>query len=162
MKSFREPQFEGLLKLLRDSDAAVANLNSDGVSVLLGNGVRLTNALNLVAGAFAGEGGEGEWTRVRERVRQGSRLGEALADTPEISPVAVRMLRIGEETGDVPGALENIANTYENELGISLRVLMNLIEPVMIVVMAVGVGFLLFSVLSAMFTITSNIGMSRQ
>ena len=56
------------------------------------------------------------------------------------------------------GRTKNIADTYENELSIALRVMTNLIEPAMIIVMAVGVGFLLFSVLSAMFAITSNIG----
>ena len=60
-------------------------------------------------------------------------------------------------SGDVPGALENIAETYENELTLQLRVMTNLIEPVMIIVMAVGVGGLLFSILSAMFAITSSI-----
>ena len=70
------------------------------------------------------------------------------------------LLKIGEDTGDVPGSLENIANTYENELTISLRVLTNLIEPIMIIVMAIGIGFLLLSILSAMFAITSNIGTS--
>ena len=69
----------------------------------------------------------------------------------------VDLVKIGEETGDVPGALKNIADTYENELSISLRVLTNMIEPTMIIIMAVGVGFLLFSVLSAMFAITSSI-----
>jgi type II secretory pathway component PulF len=66
-------------------------------------------------------------------------------------------VKIGEETGDVPGALKNIADTYENELSISLRVMTNMIEPVLIITMAIGVGFLLLSVLSAMFAITSNI-----
>lgn len=51
-----------------------------------------------------------------------------------------------------------MAETYENELTIALRVMMNMIEPIMIIVIAVGVGFLLFSVLSAMFSITSNLG----
>jgi len=67
------------------------------------------------------------------------------------------LIKIGEETGDVPGALQNIAETYENELNIQLRAMTNLIEPAMIIIMAVGVGFLLFSVLSAMFAITSSI-----
>ena len=67
------------------------------------------------------------------------------------------MLFRSEETGDVPGALNNVAQTYENELSIALRVMTNLIEPAMIIVMALGVGFLLFSVLSAMFAITANI-----
>ena len=69
----------------------------------------------------------------------------------------IDLIRIGEETGDVPGALNNVAQTYENELSIALRVMTNLIEPAMIIVMALGVGFLLFSVLSAMFAITANI-----
>lgn len=70
----------------------------------------------------------------------------------------IDLIKIGEDTGDVPGALQNVAETYENELTIALRVMMNMIEPIMIIVIAVGVGFLLFSVLSAMFSITSNLG----
>ena len=66
-------------------------------------------------------------------------------------------MKIGEETGDVPGALQNVASTYESELNIALRVMTNLIEPAMIIVMAVGVGGLLFSILSAMFAITNSI-----
>ena len=57
----------------------------------------------------------------------------------------VDRIKIGEETGDVPGALQNLANTYENELSIALRVMTNLIEPAMIITMAIGVGFLLFA-----------------
>jgi len=50
-----------------------------------------------------------------------------------------------------------VADTYENELSIALRVMTNMIEPALIIVMALGVGFLLLSVLSAMFAITANI-----
>jgi type II secretory pathway component PulF len=69
----------------------------------------------------------------------------------------IDLIRIGEETGDVPGALRNVADTYENELATALRVMMNMIEPVMIVAMSLGVGFLLLSVLSMMFKMISNI-----
>ncbi|MDB6056011.1 MAG: type secretion system family protein, partial [Verrucomicrobiales bacterium] len=69
----------------------------------------------------------------------------------------VDLVKIGEETGDVPGALANLADTYESELNISLRVVTNMIEPAIIILMAVGVGFLLLSVLSAMFAITASI-----
>jgi len=69
----------------------------------------------------------------------------------------IDLVRIGEETGDVPSALQNVASAYENELTIALRVMTNLIEPTMIIVMAVGVGGLLFSILSAMFAITASI-----
>jgi type II secretory pathway component PulF len=71
----------------------------------------------------------------------------------------VDLIKIGEETGDVPGALHNLAETYESELQIGLRVMQNMIEPVIICFMAIGVGFLLVSVLSALFAMTSSISM---
>ena len=81
-----------------------------------------------------------------------------MAKSKVFPQLMIDLLRIGEDTGDVPGALQNLADTYESELTIALRVLTNLIEPAMIIVMALMVGFLLLSILSAMFAITSNIG----
>ena len=67
------------------------------------------------------------------------------------------LVRIGEETGDVPGALNNIADTYEGELEIGLRVMTQLIEPIMIIMIALVVGFLLLSLLLPMFRLISQI-----
>ena len=88
----------------------------------------------------------------------GKTIAQPLAKSRLFPQLMIDLLKIGEETGDVPGSLRNIADTYENELNIQLRVMTNLIEPAMIIMMAVIVGFLLFSILSAMFAITSNIG----
>ena len=93
----------------------------------------------------------------REDVTDGKTLAQPLAKSRLFPQLMIDLLRIGEETGDVPGALKNIAETYENELTIQLRIMTTLIEPAMIIVMAIGVGFLLFSVLSAMFKITASI-----
>jgi type II secretory pathway component PulF len=67
-------------------------------------------------------------------------------------------VRIGEETGDVPGALASLADTYEGELQIGLRAMTNLIEPLLIIIMSLGVGFLLISILMPMFNLISAIG----
>ena len=96
--------------------------------------------------------------RTREGVTDGKTIAEPLARSQVFPQLMIDLLKIGEETGDVPGSLENIADTYENELTLALRVLTNLIEPTMIICIAVGVGFLLYSVLSAMFAITRSIG----
>jgi type II secretory pathway component PulF len=69
----------------------------------------------------------------------------------------VDLIKIGEDTGDVPGSLANLADTYESELTIAMRVMTNMIEPVIICIMALGVGFLLVSILSALFAMTSQI-----
>ena len=70
----------------------------------------------------------------------------------------VDLIHIGEQTGDVPSSLENLAETYDNELTANLRVVTTLIEPVLIVFIAGAVGFMLVGVLQAMFKITSTIG----
>jgi type IV pilus assembly protein PilC len=70
----------------------------------------------------------------------------------------VDLVKIGEETGNVSDALNNVAETYENELNIALRVTTNLIEPVLIIGISAMVGFLLVAVLGAMFRMISNIG----
>ena len=72
----------------------------------------------------------------------------------------VDLVKIGEDTGDVAGALNNVAETYEGELNIALRVMTNLIEPTLIIAMAIVVGFLLVAVLGAMFSMISSIGTS--
>jgi type II secretory pathway component PulF len=95
--------------------------------------------------------------RTREEVTDGKTIAQPLARSKLFPQLMIDLLKIGEETGDVPGALNNLAETYENELTVALRVLTNLIEPALIIVMAVGVGGLLFSVLSAMFAITNSI-----
>ena len=68
------------------------------------------------------------------------------------------MLTVGEESGEVVPALKNIADTYEQELSRTLKVFTTLLEPAIIVFMAVVVGGIVLSILSAVFSITSGIG----
>jgi type II secretory pathway component PulF len=127
------------------------------LSTLLTNGVPVLTALKITEQIMPNSMVKEAIARTREEVTDGKTLAEPLARSKLFPQLMIDLVKIGEETGDVPGALQNIAETYENELAIALRVMTNLIEPAMIIVMAVGVGGLLFSVLSAMFAITSSI-----
>ena len=127
------------------------------LSTLLENGVPVLTALKITEQVIPNRLLKEAIARAREDVTDGKTLAQPLARSQVFPQLMVDLVKIGEETGDVPGALRNLADTYENELTIALRVLTNLIEPVLIIVMALGVGFLLLSVLSAMFAITSNI-----
>jgi type II secretory pathway component PulF len=95
--------------------------------------------------------------KTRADVTDGKTIAQPLARSKIFPQLMVDLLKLGEETGNVPVALKNIADTYENELNIALKVMTNLIEPVMIVCMAIGVVFLLVSLLQPMFTLTSSI-----
>src|SRR4029453_12654432 len=127
------------------------------LSTLLINGVPVLTALKITEEIIPNRVVKEAIARTREEVTDGKTIAQPLAHSKLFPQLMIDLLKIGEETGDVPGALENIAETYENELSIQLRVMTNLIEPAMIIVMAVGVGGLLFSILSAMFAITSSI-----
>ena len=128
------------------------------LSTLLHNGVPVLTALKITEEIMPNRVVKDAIAKTREEVTDGKTIAQPLARSKLFPQLMIDLLKIGEDTGDVPGALENVANTYENELTIALRVMTNLIEPAMIIMMAVGVGFLLFSVLSAMFAITSTIG----
>jgi type II secretory pathway component PulF len=128
------------------------------LGTLLQNGVPVLTALRITEQVISNRVLRAAIAGTREAVTDGKSLAQPLARCEVFPQLMIDLVRIGEETGDVSGALRNVAETYENELTIALRVMTNLIEPAMIIFMAVGVGFLLFSVLSAMFQITANLG----
>jgi type IV pilus assembly protein PilC len=127
------------------------------LSTLLINGVPVLTALKITEDIIPNIMVKQAIAVTREQVTDGKTIAQPLAASKLFPQLMIDLLKIGEETGDVPGALQNIAETYENELNIQLRVMTNLIEPAMIIIMAIGVGGLLFSVLSAMFAITSSL-----
>lgn len=127
------------------------------LSTLLINGVPVLTALKITEDIMPNRIVKEAIARTREDVTDGKTIAQPLGNSKLFPQLMIDLLKIGEETGDVPGSLQNIAETYENELNLQLRVMTNLIEPIMIIVMAVGVGGLLFSILSAMFAITSSI-----
>ena len=127
------------------------------LSTLLVNGVPVLTALKITEEIISNRIVKEAIAQTRDAVTDGKTIAQPLAKSKLFPQLMIDLLKIGEETGDVPGALQNIAETYENELTLQLRVLTNLIEPAMIIVMAVGVGGLLFSILSAMFAITNSL-----
>ena len=127
------------------------------LSTLLENGVPVLTALRITEQIIPNCVVKDAIGKTREEVTDGKTIAQPLGRSKVFPQLMVDLVKIGEDTGNVPGALKNVADTYENELAIALKVVTNMIEPVMIVCMAVGVGFLLLSVLSLMFAITSNI-----
>lgn len=125
---------------------------------LLQNGVPVLRALRITEDIMPNRILREALATTREAVTDGKTIAQPLAKSGVFPQVMIDLIRIGEETGDVPGALNNLADSFENDLTVQLRVMLNLIEPAIIIVLAIGVGFLLFSVLSAMFAITSNLG----
>ncbi len=131
------------------------------LQTLLENGVPVLTALKITEDVIPNRVIKEAIARTREEVTDGKTIAQPIGRSQIFPRLMVDLIKIGEETGDVPGALGNLADTYEGELNIALRVMTSLIEPVLIIIMAVGVGFLLLSILLPMFNLISNISGAR-
>ena len=127
------------------------------LATLLENGVPVLTALKITEQVMPNRVIKEAISKTRDAVTDGKTLAQPLAQSKVFPQLMVDLVKIGEETGDVPAALNNVADTYESELNTALRVTMTLIEPVLIIAMAIGVGMLLLSVLLPMFRLISNI-----
>ena len=127
------------------------------LGTLLQNGVPVLTALKITEQVISNRIVKEAIAKTRDAVTDGKTLAQPLEQSKIFPQLMVDLVRIGEETGDVPGALNNIAGTYEGELQIALRVMTNLIEPVLIILMAVVVGFLLLSIFLPLFRLISQI-----
>lgn len=127
------------------------------LGALLTNGVPVLNALTIVENTVTNKVIANEIREARERVTDGSTIAGPLAAGHVFPPLLTDMLAIGEESGDMAGALGHIADRYDAELDRSVKVLTTVLEPVMILVIAVGVGFVAVSMLMAVFSLTSGL-----
>jgi general secretion pathway protein F len=87
-------------------------------------------------------------------VRNGRRFADALADTSLLPPLAVRMLRVGDEVGDVASIVRHASQFYEHKLGLGLDRLMGAIGPITIIVVSIVIGSLIVSIMSALLSMT--------
>jgi len=127
------------------------------LATLLGNGVPVLTALKIAEDTMTNLVIAREIAKARERVTDGTTISAPLAAGQIFPPLLIDMLAIGEQTGDMPTALNNVAVLYEQDLTQDVKRFTTLLEPVVIVMIALVVGFIVFSVLSAVMSITSGL-----
>jgi general secretion pathway protein F len=128
------------------------------LGVLLGSGVALTVTLRILADMMAATGDATVWTKTVDRVRHGGKLSDALMDTAALPTMAIRMLRLGEETGQLPMLAGRVAEFYEAKLQRSLDRVIGITGPLAIVIISIVVGGLIVSVMTALLSVNQIIG----
>jgi general secretion pathway protein F len=128
------------------------------LSVLLGAGVALTTALRILADMMMATGGGATWSGTVEQVRHGGKLSDALAKKATLPAMAVRMLKLGEETGQLPALAGRVAEFYQTKLQRSLDRAVGLIGPLAIIGISVIVGGLIVSVMTALLSVSQLVG----
>jgi general secretion pathway protein F len=128
------------------------------LGVLLGSAVPLTSTLRILVDMMSSTGDPEVWMKAVERVRHGGKLSDALADTAALPPMAVRMLRLGEETGQLPMLAERVAEFYEAKLQRSLDRVVGIAGPAAIIVISIVVGGLIVSVMTSLLSVSQIVG----
>lgn len=128
------------------------------LGVLLGSGVSLTATLRILVDIMSVTGDEDTWATAADRVRHGGKLSEALAVRSGLPPMAVRMLRLGEETGQLPSLSGRVAEFYETKLQRSMDRIVAVIGPLAIITISAVVGGLIVSVMTALLSVTQLVG----
>lgn len=160
------PKGKIYLDSLKLSVPAVGNLYkklylsriTDNLSTMLSSGVPIVRAIDItsqVVGSLAYRDLLGE---VADGVKSGLSLSAAFErHRKEIPGILVQMVQVGEETGSLGDILKTLANFYKREVDDAIDTLVGLIEPVMIVVLGLGVGILLVSVLMPIYNMAGGI-----
>lgn len=120
------------------------------LSTLLGAGVPLVEAVGIVAGIMENVWFKEALEKATEEITIGRPLSEPLQTSGLFPPMVYHMIRIGEETGNTEEMLDKLADYYEEEVEMAVQTLMAAMEPMIIVVMAVVVGFLIAACMAPM------------
>lgn len=125
------------------------------MSTLLAAGISLLDAVEITARTMTNAIVRKSLEEAREEVARGVPLSTPLAVSEVFPPMVNHMTRIGEETGNIEGMLEKIADYYDEEVEHATQALTAAMEPLIIVVLAVLVGFILFAIYTPMLSLYS-------
>lgn len=130
---------------------------ADNLSTMLKSGIQMLRGLEITGVVVEDPTYERVLREAAIDVKGGLPVSEAFRKHPEIPGMMVAMIKIGEETGNMGSILDSIAKFYRREVNNAVDTLVSLIEPFMIVMLAVGVAVLLASVLVPIYNIAGGI-----
>lgn len=127
------------------------------LSTLVSNGVTLLHGINLMLAATANVYLQGLLRKVADQVGEGTSLASALRRVGFFPPVLMDILGVGEQTGDIASALERAARRYDRELTSRIGHLTTLIQPAIILLVALFVGVVAYSMIAGILTSVSSL-----
>ncbi len=131
---------------------------ADNMHTMLASSVPMVRAVEITGNVVGNEAYKDILIEVQEDIKSGSPLSDAFGKHGgEIPAIMVQMVRVGEETGELSGILKKLAEFYRREVYTTIDTLTSLIEPVMIVLLGLGVGTVLAAVLVPIYNIAGSI-----
>lgn len=123
------------------------------LSGLVSSGVPLLDSLAIVSKAVGNVIYEEIIMEAAEKVKSGIALSEAIREKPQFPVVVSEMVSVGEKTGELDAMLSNLADYYEEEVDVAVKSISSLIEPIIIVVLALFIGVMLVAIMMPIYNI---------
>ncbi|MDQ3244766.1 MAG: type II secretion system F family protein [bacterium] len=131
---------------------------SDNLNTMLTSGIPIIRSIDITAEVVDSHVYKKLLKDVADRVKSGLSISDSFAMYHEQIPnIMIQMIKVGEETGSLGQILKTLSDFYKREVDDAIDTMVGLIEPVMIVVLGVGVGFLLVSVLVPIYNLAGAI-----
>ncbi len=132
------------------------------LGTLISAGVPILDALNITKETAGNEVYARALLKVHDAIREGESMADPLRATKVCDAIVVNMIDVGEETGDLDKMLIKVADNYDSDVDVLVGSLISILEPVMVVILGVIVGFIVIALFMPMITLiqgmTSNTG----
>lgn len=126
------------------------------MSLLISAGISILDALRITSAAVGSKIIGAKMMMAASKVEKGQSLGLVLAELGEFPPIVPQMIAVGEQTGKMDEILDKLADYFEGESEQAVKNLTTAIEPMIMAVMGVGVGFLVMAVIMPIYNLTSQ------
>ncbi|OGI24937.1 MAG: hypothetical protein A3E38_00450, partial [Candidatus Moranbacteria bacterium RIFCSPHIGHO2_12_FULL_54_9] len=130
---------------------------AENLSALLNGGIPVVHALLIVSEVIGNRVFQGIIVKAAEEVKTGSVMSAVFLRTKEMPPIVSQMIRIGEETGSLSQVLKSVGSFYNQEVEATTKNLTTLIEPLLIVLLGIGVGILVVGILMPIYNIAGQL-----
>jgi len=126
------------------------------MSMLLSAGISLVDALKIVSSVAANEPFRQAYLKISERVQKGFSIANSFEETSIFPVIVNQMVATGEATGKLDSVLLRVSDYFSAEAEQSVKTLTSAIEPLIMIMLGLGVGFLVIAVLMPIYNLTSS------
>lgn len=126
------------------------------LSILIGSGVSILDTLSIIIETTSNTLYRNAFRNILKSVEKGVSLGNAFNNENMFPPILVQMITVGEMTGKLDDTMMRISHYFDLESEVAVKTITTLIEPLILIVLGVGVGFLVMSVITPIYNLTSS------
>ncbi len=125
--------------------------------LLIGTGTPIFEALTQSSDVVGNVNYKAAISTLAKRVEKGVTVGDAMSSSPLFPPILVEMVKIGEQTGKVDESLLKVSEYFEREVDERVKTITTALEPFIIIILSIGVGFLIYMVITPIYKLITSI-----